>query len=1071
MINPKLKVLFALGLLISLSLSLPTLVTAQSNDPLQERISKDDSQTQAEADKLDELQRADYDECTAEANGNSQTPGSSGDGPSQSNPNDPQAQQTADEQATRDKLKEAGFDVNNPNGCDGMTYQQYQAANGKSCTDVAGLPQHSIDRLGEIYDEAGCTQPVTITGGTEGGHSTHGVGKIIVDLERGNAQINTYINNHTVNTWSSSHGTYHQLDNGDLFLDEGNHWHADLRGKTGSGGTMVNNWLGHSLAKLKSVFAPIVEAVSASGQIEIGGTLINLNTVSNNDLGDLINGLGKTDVNNLFRLMSQGNLETMLNKLPFDALNGSLGLLSKSTVNKISGVFSGGGLDDFAMSLADETMDGLLGNLSSSNLNSLILNTGGEALDLVMGHLGADTLDKVFGQLSSGLINDVMGELGVGAINNVLGNLGGDMVNQVVNGLGLTSLNTTLSNLGLTNMNTLVSNLTSGTLESILPNLGTAAATQLLGGTMPDILNKALSGVSETAIAAVAEAVPADLVTSISSEVPIVGTVLDSAGLSDLGGLAGAGLYVPVVEQNGQLMTHTGNIDDTTKEIKDLSVQICTHLKAIHRIQARFELEMVQKAVIDRMSSSEIEKYRGALDDALKKGYVVLDENGEEKKENGLPLYVTDNQSYLENAAYEAGKIALDNIAQNNNSNNPAIFAALQSEDSFSITAGPSVEDVRNVLGIKSAEEETAVANRNPLDNIPIVSTLLRPFSKVLAKLTGNTAWAQAEPTETDQTIDPDQFWNSFIRVVETNPGVQYLRARGEIEQAQNAAVLAARDTAAQGQGFLPVRTCLAKTSDGKTCTVWGIIQPGSIVKETAAASFNSRLTQYENADSMGDIAQGNEPNVKELLTMTPTIEGGGAPGPGMVEASQIPQQAQEELGSNPDTNNPEDEGDNPGNEGEEPGDGGEDPGDEGEEPGGFDWTNFMDLFDGIINNGGSSSDFNLLQLLIQLLSDTYKNQKPLVQFKAKDLGNDKSLLYWVSPNATDCKAGNDWLSQTETDSTTPKASGDSVGKYDNLTITYPSLATTSPTVTYKINCQNAKGTTAKSVTIEKQQQ
>jgi len=64
----------------------------------------------------------------------------------------------------------------------------------RGCTNVAGLPQIAIDGLLALTKSStgGCGCGLTITGGTEGGHATHGPGKAIVDLNPTSA-LNSYL--------------------------------------------------------------------------------------------------------------------------------------------------------------------------------------------------------------------------------------------------------------------------------------------------------------------------------------------------------------------------------------------------------------------------------------------------------------------------------------------------------------------------------------------------------------------------------------------------------------------------------------------------------------------------------------------------------------------------------------------------------------------------------------------------------------------------------------------------------------------------------------------------------------
>ena len=66
---------------------------------------------------------------------------------------------------------------------------------GSGCTSVAGLPRQAIDGLLALkYECGGLSCPITVTGGTELGHQTHGVGFPNVDLNSKNSPtLNNFI--------------------------------------------------------------------------------------------------------------------------------------------------------------------------------------------------------------------------------------------------------------------------------------------------------------------------------------------------------------------------------------------------------------------------------------------------------------------------------------------------------------------------------------------------------------------------------------------------------------------------------------------------------------------------------------------------------------------------------------------------------------------------------------------------------------------------------------------------------------------------------------------------------------
>ncbi|MFA6006485.1 MAG: hypothetical protein WC764_02010 [Candidatus Paceibacterota bacterium] len=105
-------------------------------------------------------------------------------------------------------------------------------------TIVAGLGQQAVDGLLYFHNQAGS---FTVTGGTEGGHQTHGTQNTYtennVDIGKGTG-LDTFIENNKISTRPGTNGTIYKLKdaNGQNIecMDEGNHWHCmfnpDARG-------------------------------------------------------------------------------------------------------------------------------------------------------------------------------------------------------------------------------------------------------------------------------------------------------------------------------------------------------------------------------------------------------------------------------------------------------------------------------------------------------------------------------------------------------------------------------------------------------------------------------------------------------------------------------------------------------------------------------------------------------------------------------------------------------------------------------------------------------------------------
>lgn len=124
------------------------------------------------------------------------------------------------EEAVRTALGTSGVQINNDPCPPGQT---------TGCTNVAGLPQNAIDGLINLHNRD-CLCQVMITGGTEGGHLTHGPGKPIVDL-RPNSGLNSYIRGGNPNNPSNGYtrtvnGDRYTFETGGVGNSSGDHWHV-----------------------------------------------------------------------------------------------------------------------------------------------------------------------------------------------------------------------------------------------------------------------------------------------------------------------------------------------------------------------------------------------------------------------------------------------------------------------------------------------------------------------------------------------------------------------------------------------------------------------------------------------------------------------------------------------------------------------------------------------------------------------------------------------------------------------------------------------------------------------------
>jgi hypothetical protein len=134
-----------------------------------------------------------------------------------------QVELAADAQV-RKQLTDAHIDINHE-ACttDSIT---------KGCTSLNGLPQTAVNGLISLKNDCPACQ-VTVSGGTEGGHATHGVGDPVVDLQPSDS-LNKYLGYSSPNGNSSGHptvvvkgnATYTYEDQGDNGRATAPHWHV-----------------------------------------------------------------------------------------------------------------------------------------------------------------------------------------------------------------------------------------------------------------------------------------------------------------------------------------------------------------------------------------------------------------------------------------------------------------------------------------------------------------------------------------------------------------------------------------------------------------------------------------------------------------------------------------------------------------------------------------------------------------------------------------------------------------------------------------------------------------------------
>lgn len=87
-----------------------------------------------------------------------------------------------DDSVTRQQFTSAGISINKEN-C--------KTAGEKNCTSVYGIGSKVLPALKELKNLCKCS--ITITGGTEEGHASHGIGKNIIDISLSDSKLNEFI--------------------------------------------------------------------------------------------------------------------------------------------------------------------------------------------------------------------------------------------------------------------------------------------------------------------------------------------------------------------------------------------------------------------------------------------------------------------------------------------------------------------------------------------------------------------------------------------------------------------------------------------------------------------------------------------------------------------------------------------------------------------------------------------------------------------------------------------------------------------------------------------------------------
>lgn len=1190
-----------------------------------------------EAQRLYELQQADFEACKAQT-GSGGLPGGGGIGgfpggsgiPSGGSPVGSGGTLGENEQLTRQALEEQEIAVNKQ-PCNGRDYRTVPGG----CTDVAGLSQATIDRLGEINNEMG--GGLVLTGGTEPGHRTHG-GDGVVDIGM-TTSSRQYVNEHMVDSHSSSYGTYYYLDNGDVFLDEGNHWHVRLNNSANSSGSGSSNtiiasgqnglqlvknkvqsffaWIGKKIKKIS-----LVKTVNAYSDVSLGGNLVDPSNISTERLQEIISSMSQAQINQDFSQMNASALSDLMEQMSFNSINTVFSNLNGANVNNIVSALGGDafnnvshllvepsannifsnmsvtGFDSLLSGMDNSALNTLIGNLNQSGIDNMLLRANDNVLNQVFGNLGNGSinniisggsedlirgvmnslgqgnlehvfenvgistagklvesvganflnevipdmsslgLDSVFGNLGSGDFNQLLGNitgenwnqvfsqlggaaagdlvaslgvdvmdsvlpmLGDGAINNLFGNIGGDALGMLVDGISTGNLNNVFESLGSDAINHTLGALGDG-FGGILPNLTDNALGNLLLSGDNSILQAALSGAPEDILGAALEQLPDGVLDQVSN-IPIVGDFLGGGAGGILGqaaGLIGGGLYVPVVEQNGQLMTATQNtdkqtasIDKTTQEIRDLNIQICTHLRAIRRIQTSFEsMKIADEVNANRTRLEALAKYASDVagkdnpDSLIKTGYkTIIDGNYV-----NIQAFPKNLDEHLTQIKEEAKQVVLADIRNSNNLYKEELVKLVDDESASQIDSTVTKEEIEE---FRKTDERSAIKTAYaPSFSSRLLAYLPSFISRPLSKLAfGKTASAGGQATATNSSSATD-FWNMWFKVTdpENNPYGSAMLAMEAKERAQNIAEAQARDEYLAGQGILPSgRKCVEEVKDENNklvaCRKWETVAgegaPGIIVKDTLSSALLLKYNSYLNPGGPESQPPGSAPDAHEPATggYEPPTSAGKGPGqnnkPGQgtdgqhiptIDPAKTEQAVKETQESSLGTPTTGGFGGSSGSSGSSPSGSGDIPSPSDSGPNLPDnngsvlnWSDLLGQLSNLWNRSGDSEDNDsqyIISMLLSLAQNAFRSQPPLIQADAisptlAEINSGRKpnqvKLTWATPNST-CQTANDWLSRTEDGNfVIVKKTGDDLGRLGSLIVKLPLAASSSLSIT-----------------------
>lgn len=307
-----------------------------------------------------------------------------------------------------------------------------------------------------------------------------------------------------------------------------------------------------------------------------------------------------------------------------------------------------------------------------------------------------------------------------------------------------------------------------------------------------------------------------------------------------LGGLTGSS-YVPVQEQDGDLIDLTEDTNELTSEIKDLQVQICMHLKTIKRVQLNIE----DKEFIGDVRAREEAAKR--LNDVQKETLNYLT-TGNTKTDGSAGSFTPTVQEHVTDKVENAAKIVATQAKNSGSAFAPKLATFLEQE-----------------------KKQSTFENRVASD---IAENQFKEF---------------ADPVKSRE-LNYKSWTRMFLAVSDpqNNPSGSALMALEESYAAKAKAGAGAIVDIIAGGGFVSKTECVEEDEDGN-CTKEKIITAGSINQAAGEKSVLLDVEQTLLADEVSDINDDSAPGIGELETFKPSSDSSansGSPGGGAGEGS-----------------------------------------------------------------------------------------------------------------------------------------------------------------------------------------